>query len=34
MFKRKIRMEEDVGVGMEHEEVSMSDNLEFLLELR
>ena len=34
MFKRKMRAEEDVGVGMEYVEVSMRDNLIFLLELR
>ena len=34
MFKRKMRAEEDVQVGMEHVEVSMRDNFDFLLELR
>ena len=32
--KRKMRAEEYVRVGMEHVEVSMRDNFEFLLELR
>ena len=33
-FKRKMRAEEDVCIGMEHVEVSVRDNFEFLLELR
>ena len=34
MLKRKMRAEEDVWVEMEHVEVSMRDNFDFLLELR
>ena len=34
MFKRKMRAEKYVSVEMEHVEVSMRDNYEFLLELR
>ena len=34
VFKRKMRVEEDVWVEMEHVEVRMRDNFEFLLELR
>ena len=32
-FKRKMRADEDVRVGMEYVEV-MKDNFEFILELR
>ena len=34
MFKIKMKANEDVLVEMEHVEVSMSDNFNFLVELR
>ena len=34
MFKRKTRANEYARVGMEHMDVIMSDNFEFLLEFR
>ena len=34
MFKRNMRAEEDVRVGIEYVEVSMRDNFEFIIKLK